>query len=56
MWLICSRWQELRLRLCCLLLRPRKTMVMTAPVFDKYIQDDIAKWSKVIKSANIKAE
>ncbi len=31
-------------------------MVMTAPVFDKYIQDDIAKWSKVIKSANIKAE
>ncbi len=31
-------------------------MVMTAAVFDKYIQDDIAKWSKVIKSANIKAE
>ena len=31
-------------------------MVMTAPAFDKYIQDDIAKWSRVIKSANIKAE
>ena len=31
-------------------------MVMTAAVFDKYLQDDIAKWSKVIKSANIKAE
>ncbi len=32
------------------------SMVMTAPVFDQYIQNDIAKWSKVIKSANIKAE
>jgi tripartite-type tricarboxylate transporter receptor subunit TctC len=31
-------------------------MVMTAAVFDKYLQDDIAKWAKVIKSANIKAE
>ncbi len=31
-------------------------MVMSPAVFDKYIQDDIAKWSKVIKSANIKAE
>jgi tripartite-type tricarboxylate transporter receptor subunit TctC len=31
-------------------------MVMTAAVFDKYLQDDIAKWSKVIKSAQIKAE
>ena len=31
-------------------------MTMTPAVFDKYIQDDIAKWSKVIKSANIKAE
>ncbi|MBC5763259.1 tripartite tricarboxylate transporter substrate binding protein [Ramlibacter albus] len=31
-------------------------MVMTPAVFDKYIQDDIAKWEKVIKSANIKPE
>ena len=31
-------------------------LVMAPAVFDKYIQDDIAKWSKVIKSANIKAE
>ncbi len=31
-------------------------MVMTPPVFEKYIQDDIAKWAQVIKSANIKAE
>ncbi|HSI53050.1 MAG TPA: tripartite tricarboxylate transporter substrate binding protein [Ramlibacter sp.] len=31
-------------------------MVMTPVAFDKYIQDDIAKWSRVIKSANIKAE
>ncbi len=31
-------------------------MVMTPAVFDKYIQDDIAKWARVIKSANIKAE
>ena len=31
-------------------------MVMSPAVFDKYIQDDIAKWARVIKSANIKAE
>jgi tripartite-type tricarboxylate transporter receptor subunit TctC len=31
-------------------------MVMTPAAFDKYIQDDIAKWAHVIKSANIKAE
>jgi tripartite-type tricarboxylate transporter receptor subunit TctC len=31
-------------------------MVMTPAVFEKYINDDIAKWSRVIKSANIKAE
>jgi tripartite-type tricarboxylate transporter receptor subunit TctC len=31
-------------------------MVMTPVVFEKYIQDDIAKWARVIKSANIKAE
>jgi tripartite-type tricarboxylate transporter receptor subunit TctC len=31
-------------------------LVMTPAVFDKYLQDDIAKWSKVIKSAHIKAE
>ena len=31
-------------------------MVMTPAEFDKYLQDDIAKWSRVIKSANIKAE
>jgi tripartite-type tricarboxylate transporter receptor subunit TctC len=31
-------------------------MVMTPAEFDKYIQDDIAKWARVIKSANIKAE
>ncbi|MFC5496166.1 tripartite tricarboxylate transporter substrate binding protein [Caenimonas terrae] len=31
-------------------------MVMNAAAFDKYLQDDIAKWAKVIKSANIKAE
>ena len=31
-------------------------LVMTPAVFDKYIQDDIAKWAKVIKSAQIKAE
>ena len=31
-------------------------LVMAPAVFDKYIQDDIAKWAKVIKSANIKAE
>jgi tripartite-type tricarboxylate transporter receptor subunit TctC len=31
-------------------------MVMTPAAFDKYIQDDIAKWARVIQSANIKAE
>jgi tripartite-type tricarboxylate transporter receptor subunit TctC len=31
-------------------------MVMSPVVFDKYLQADIAKWAKVIKSANIKAE
>ncbi|MES2511089.1 MAG: tripartite tricarboxylate transporter substrate binding protein [Pseudomonadota bacterium] len=31
-------------------------MVMTPAVFDKYMQDDIAKWARVIKNANIKAE
>ena len=31
-------------------------MVMNAPAFDKYVQDDIQKWAKVIKSANIKAD
>ncbi|MEO7549218.1 MAG: tripartite tricarboxylate transporter substrate-binding protein, partial [Ramlibacter sp.] len=31
-------------------------MAMAPAVFDKYIQDDIAKWARVIKSANIKAE
>jgi tripartite-type tricarboxylate transporter receptor subunit TctC len=31
-------------------------MVMTPAVFEKYINDDIAKWSRVIKTANIKAE
>jgi tripartite-type tricarboxylate transporter receptor subunit TctC len=31
-------------------------MVMTPAMFEKYIQDDIAKWARVIKSANIKAE
>jgi tripartite-type tricarboxylate transporter receptor subunit TctC len=31
-------------------------LVMTPAVFDKYIHDDIAKWAKVIKSAQIKAE
>ena len=31
-------------------------LVMTPAVFDKYIQDDIAKWSRVIKAAQIKAE
>ena len=32
------------------------TLVMNPAQFDKYINDDIAKWSRVIKSANIKAE
>ena len=31
-------------------------MVMTPSAFDKYLQDDIAKWARVIKTANIKAE
>lgn len=31
-------------------------MVMNPAVFDKYIQDDVAKWAKVIQTANIKAE
>ena len=31
-------------------------MVMSPTVFDKYMQDDIAKWARVIKTANIKAE
>jgi tripartite-type tricarboxylate transporter receptor subunit TctC len=30
--------------------------VMTPVAFEKYIQDDMAKWARVIKSANIKAE
>jgi tripartite-type tricarboxylate transporter receptor subunit TctC len=31
-------------------------MVMNPAAFDKYMQDDIAKWAKVIQSANIKAD
>jgi tripartite-type tricarboxylate transporter receptor subunit TctC len=31
-------------------------MVMKPAEFDKYIQEDIAKWSRVIKSANIKVD
>ena len=31
-------------------------MVMTPEVFDKYARDDIAKWSRVIKEAGIKAD
>jgi tripartite-type tricarboxylate transporter receptor subunit TctC len=31
-------------------------MVMNPQAFDKYLQDDIAKWAKLIKSANIKAD
>ena len=31
-------------------------LVMSPAVFDKYILDDIAKWAKVIKAAQIKAE
>jgi tripartite-type tricarboxylate transporter receptor subunit TctC len=31
-------------------------LVMNAQAFDKYVGDDIQKWSKVIKSANIKAD
>jgi len=31
-------------------------LVMTPAQFDKYIHDDIAKWARVIKSANIKVD
>jgi tripartite-type tricarboxylate transporter receptor subunit TctC len=31
-------------------------LVMNPAAFDKYLQDDIAKWSNVIKSANIKLD
>ncbi len=31
-------------------------MVMNPTAFDKYLQDDIAKWAKVIKTAGIKAD
>ncbi|HEY8358403.1 MAG TPA: tripartite tricarboxylate transporter substrate binding protein [Ramlibacter sp.] len=31
-------------------------MVMNPAAFDKYMQDDIAKWRKVIQTANIKAD
>ena len=31
-------------------------MVMTPAQFDKYIDDDIAKWARVIKAATIKAD
>jgi tripartite-type tricarboxylate transporter receptor subunit TctC len=31
-------------------------LVMNAAAFDKYLQDDIQKWNKVIRSANIKAD
>ena len=31
-------------------------LMMNAQAFDKYVSDDIQKWSKVIKSANIKAD
>jgi tripartite-type tricarboxylate transporter receptor subunit TctC len=31
-------------------------MVMNPTAFEKYLQDDIAKWEKLIKSANIKPE
>ncbi|MBC5785126.1 tripartite tricarboxylate transporter substrate binding protein [Ramlibacter sp. USB13] len=31
-------------------------MVMNPQAFDKYVRDDVAKWAKVIKSANIKAD
>jgi tripartite-type tricarboxylate transporter receptor subunit TctC len=31
-------------------------MVMNPVVFEKYLQDDVAKWARVIQSANIKAE
>ncbi|AEG94592.1 tripartite tricarboxylate transporter substrate binding protein [Ramlibacter tataouinensis] len=31
-------------------------LVMDAAAFDRYIQDDIAKWARVIRAANIKAD
>jgi len=31
-------------------------MLMNPAVFDKYIQDDVAKWAQVIRSANIKMD
>jgi tripartite-type tricarboxylate transporter receptor subunit TctC len=31
-------------------------LVMTPEVFDKYVRDDIAKWARVIKTANIKVD
>jgi tripartite-type tricarboxylate transporter receptor subunit TctC len=31
-------------------------LVMDPPTFEKYLQDDIAKWAKVIRAANIKAD
>jgi tripartite-type tricarboxylate transporter receptor subunit TctC len=31
-------------------------MVMTPEVFDKYARDDVEKWSRVIKTAGIKAD
>ncbi len=31
-------------------------MVMSPAAFDKYMQDDIAKWARLIQSANIKAD
>ncbi|HEY8051041.1 MAG TPA: tripartite tricarboxylate transporter substrate-binding protein, partial [Ramlibacter sp.] len=31
-------------------------MVMTPAQFQKYLEGDIAKWAKVIKTANIKAD
>jgi tripartite-type tricarboxylate transporter receptor subunit TctC len=31
-------------------------MVMNPQVFDKYLREDVQKWAKVIKAANIKAD
>jgi tripartite-type tricarboxylate transporter receptor subunit TctC len=31
-------------------------MVMNPQVFDQYVRDDVQKWAKVIKAANIKAD
>ncbi|NMM05580.1 tripartite tricarboxylate transporter substrate binding protein [Polaromonas sp.] len=31
-------------------------LVMTPELFDKYVRDDIAKWARVIKTANIKVD